>query len=235
MRSRRSPLAAWLFSLLLSAAVLTGCGSSTPGNGVASKTPAEIVTGAKILADAASSVHISGSLQTGGGSPTSFDLYLLASKGGRGRLSADGRSFEVAQIHGNVYIKGSPAFYSHIAGPSAAQLLQGRWLQAPAGTGGLASIASLTNLSKLVDTTLPAHGTLSKGAATRVAGQKVIAVTDTSTGGTLYVATTGPPYPVEITMGGAGGGSISFSEWNQPLSITKPPNPIDITQLQSRH
>jgi hypothetical protein len=234
MHLRRSPLAAWLFALLLTGALLTGCGSSTSGNGVASKTPAEIVAGAKILADAANSVHVYGSLQSGG-SPTSFDLYLLTSKGGRGQLSADGRSFEVIQIHGNVYIKGSPAFYSHIAGPSAAQLLQGRWLQAPAGTGSLASIASLTNLAKLVDTTLPAHGTLSKGAATTVAGQKVIAVTDTSTGGTLYVATTGPPYPVEITMGGAGGGSISFSGWNQPLSITKPPNPIDITQLQSRH
>jgi len=234
MRPRRSPLAAWLFALLLSVVVLAGCGSSTTGNGVASKTPAEIVAGAKILADAASSVHVSGSLQSGG-SPTSFNLYLLASKGGRGQLSAEGRSFEVIQIHGNVYIKGSPAFYSHIAGPSAAQLLQGRWLQAPVGTGGLASIASLTNLSKLVNTTLPAHGTLTKGAVTTVAGQKVIGVTDTTADGTLYVATTGPPYPVEITMGGAGGGSILFSGWNQPLSITKPPNPIDITQLQSGH
>jgi len=223
-----------LLGLALLASVLTGCGSSSKGNGVAAKTPNEIVAGAKVLADAASSVHVSGSIVSGG-TPITLDLELLAGKGGRGQLSENGLSFELIQIHGIAYIKGSPAFYRQVAGAAAAQLLQGRWLKAPARSGNLASLASLTDLRQLLDTTLAGHGTLAKGASATVGGQKAIAVKDTSKGGTLYVATTGPPYPIEVMKGGAAGGKIVFDRWNQPVSVTAPANAIDIAQLQSRH
>jgi hypothetical protein len=230
MRARLRSPAATLLGLTLLVAVMTGCGSSSTGNGVARKTPAEIVAGAKILADTAASVHVSGSISSGT-SPITLNMYLLADKGGRGQLSENGLSFELIQIHGTVFIKGSAAFYSHVAGPTAAQLLRGRWLKAPANTGNLASLASLTDLHQLLDTTLGAHGPLVKGAATTVDGRKVIGVTDTSQGGTLYVATTGPPYPIEISKSGAGAGKIVFDRWNGPVSVTAPENTIDITQL----
>jgi hypothetical protein len=223
-----------LLGIALLASALAGCGSSTQGNGIAAKTPNEIVARAKILADAASSVHVSGSIVSSGTRIT-LDLNLLAGKGGRGQLSESGLSFELIQIHGTAYIKGSPAFYRHVAGQAAAQLLQGRWLKAPASGGNLVSLASLTDLRQLVDTTLTAHGALTKGASTTVNGQKVLGVTDTSKGGTLYVATTGPPYPIEVTKGGAGSGRIVFDQWNQPVSVTAPTSAIDITQLQSKH
>jgi hypothetical protein len=219
-----------LFGLVLIAALITGCGSSSEGNGVAQKTPGEIVAGAKVLADTASSVHVSGSVVSGG-SPITLNLYLLAGKGGRGRLAENGLSFELIQIHGNVFIKGSQAFYRHIAGAAAAQLLQGRWLKAPASTGNLASLASLTDLRQLMDTTLAAHGALVKGARTTVNGRSVIAVRDTSQGGTLYVATRGPPYPIAVTRSGAGAGTVVFDHWNSPVSVTAPLNMIDIAQL----
>src|SRR5271163_3156322 len=145
-----------VLALLLAATALTGCGGSGQGNGVAAKTPNEIVAGAKILADAAKSVHVEGSIRSAS-SPVAIDLTLLAGKGGRGQLSENGLSFELIQIHGTVFIKGSTAFYRHIAGPAAAQLLQGRWLKARASSGSLASLASLTDLGKLVDMTLPVH------------------------------------------------------------------------------
>jgi hypothetical protein len=201
---------------------------------VAAKTTNEIVAGAKVLADAAKSVHVAGSIRSAG-TPIALDLTLLAGKGGSGQLSQNGLSFQLIQIHGTVYIKGSAAFYRNIAGAQAAQLLQGRWLKAPATSGSLAPLASLTNLTKLVDTTLPAHGPLKKGAVTTVNGQKAIGVTDTSTGGTLYVATTGPPYPIEIAMGGRGAGAVTFSQWNQPVTVIAPASAIDVTKLQSGH
>jgi hypothetical protein len=218
---------------VLAVAVISGCGSSSTGNGVASKTPTQIVAGAKILADAAKSVHVSGTLRTAT-SPIALNMILLAGKGGRGQLTENGLSLQLIQIHGTAYIKGSAAFYRQIAGPAAAQVLQGRWLKAPASSGNLAPLASLTDLSKLLDTALAAHGPLTKGRVTSVNGQKVIGVKDTSTGGTLYVATTGPPYPVQITMSGGGGG-ITFAGWNQPVSVFAPANAIDVTQLQSGH
>ena len=233
MRPRPTSPAGLLVAAALAVVVLCGCGSSSKGNGVASKTPAQIVAGAKILADAAKSVHVSGTVRTGT-SPITLNMVLLAGKGGRGQIIENGLSLELIQIHGNAYIKGSAAFYQQIAGPAAAKLLQGRWLKAPASSGNLAPLASLTDLSTLLNTALTAHGPLRKGSVTSVNGQKVIGVTDSSTGGTLYVATTGPPYPVQITMSGGGGG-ISFAGWNQPVSVFVPPNAIDVPQLQSGH
>jgi hypothetical protein len=227
------PAGAFLGLVLLAAAAIAGCGGSSGGNGVTAKTPTEILAGAKVLADKASSVHVSGSILSGG-SPITLDMHLLAGKGGRGAVSENGLSFELIQIHGTVYIKGSPAFYRHVVGATAAQLLQGRWMKAPATNGNLASLASLTNLRQLLDATLAGHGVLVKGATTTVDGRKVLGLTDTSNGGTLYVATTGPPYPIEVRKSGTGAGRIVFDHWNGPVSVTAPENAIDVTQLSGR-
>ena len=220
------------------AAVLGGCGGSSSGsssgNGIASKAPAEIVALAKVAADSASSVHVSGSIVSGG-SPITLDLELLAGKGGRGRISENGLSFDLIQVDGTAYIRGSPAFYSHFGGPTAAQLFQGKWLKAPTSNGSFSTLGSLTNLSQLLDTALAEHGTLAKGTTTTLDGQQVLSVTDPSHGGTLYVATTGKPYPIEITKSGSSGGKISFDRWNAPVALAAPKNAIDLAQLQANH
>jgi hypothetical protein len=54
--------------LALASPALVGCGSSGSGNGIESKSAAEIVSEAKQAADGASSVHVSGSV-TSSGSP----------------------------------------------------------------------------------------------------------------------------------------------------------------------
>ena len=65
-------------------------------------------------------------------------------------------------------------------------------------------------MRQLIDTTLAAHGTLVKGATTTVNGQQVIAITDSTKDGTLYVATTGKPYPLQIAKVGSESGTIAF-------------------------
>ena len=62
----------------------------------------------------------------------------------------------------------------------------------------------------------------------------MLAITDTSRGGTLYVATTGPPYPVAVTKAGTSSGRVLFTNWNAPVSVLAPTNAIDITQLAGR-
>jgi hypothetical protein len=233
MRVRPSLKLAPLLALALLTAALAGCGgSSSSGNGVADKTPAEILAATKVAADSANSVHVAGSIVSNG-SPITLDVHLLAGKGGRGQLSENGLAFELIQTGGTVYIKGSAAFYKHIGGTAAAQLLQGKWLKAPASSSDFASLSQLTDLRQLVDQTLSNHGSLSKGATTTVNGQKVIAVTDKTKGGTLYIATTGKPYPVEISKGGSGGGKINFDSWGSAVTVSAPANAIDVAQLQS--
>jgi hypothetical protein len=222
-------------SLLLALAALAGCGSTSSGNGVASKSPAEIVAAAKAAADGASSVHVTGST-VAAGAPITLDLRLVAGQGGSGQLTENGLSFELIELGGTVYIKGSPAFYSHFAGSSAAQLLQGKWLKAPVSDSSFAGLSSLTGLRGLLDSVLSAAlarpQTLVKTGTTTVAGRAAVGVRDTSQSGTLYVATTGPAYPIEIAKHGTGGGAITFSEWDRPVTLTAPANAVGIEQLE---
>ena len=231
MRLRPATLGGALPGLVVAATLLAGCGSSSskPVNGIAAKTPAEIVAATRLAADSASSVHVSGAI-TSAGSPITLDMNLLAGKGGSGRLSENGLKFELIQTAGAIYIKGSPAFYAHVGGPAAARLFRGKWLKVPATRGNFASLASLVDLRQLLDTTLAGHGPLAKGGTATTRGQPTVAVTDTSTGGTLHVATSGPAYPVEVTKAGASGGTIVFDRWNGPVSLAAPENAIDLTR-----
>jgi hypothetical protein len=219
--------------VLLAVATLGGCGGSS-GNGVASKSPTEIVAAAKAAADGASAVHVAGSTVTGG-SPITLDLSLVTGKGGSGRLTESGLSFELIEIDGTIYINGSSAFYTHFAGPAAAQLLHGKWLKASTSNASFAGLSSLTELRKLLDaalTTSANNKTLVAAGTTTIDGQPAVGVKDTTQNGILYVATTGPAYPLEITKSGTGGGTITFSEWDKPVTLTPPANAVDIEQLQ---
>ena len=64
-------------------------------------------------------------------------------------------------------------------------------------------------------------------------GQKVIALKDGANGGTLYVATTGTPYPVELVSPGNGKeGKVAFDQWNTTVTITSPKGAVDISKLK---
>jgi hypothetical protein len=219
---------------MLVVALLAGCGSSRPSdNGVAAKTPVQIVAAAESAAAGAATVHVAGSILSEK-EPISLDMELVADKGGKGRLALEGLSIELIDLNRAVYIKGDSAFYRRFAGPTAARLLPGRWLKGLAAAGPLASLASLTNLSKLIDGTLAGHGALSRAGRATIDGQSAVGVRDANGGGTLYVATTGAPYPIEIQRNGSGanpGGRIVFDRWNQPVALQAPADPINIKQL----
>jgi hypothetical protein len=218
-------------ALALALSVLAGCGSSS-SNSITSKSAQQIVSESKAAADSASSVHVSGALKSGG-TPVTLDLSLVADKGASGEISQGGTSFKLIIVGGTAYISGSPAFYRNLGGAAAAQLFDGKWLKASASTGEFASFSQLADMRKLIDTSLSSHGALAKGSTTEVNGQKVIAINDTSKAGTLYVATTGKPYPVQISKGGSESGKIGFDHWNKPITIAPPANSVDLSELKA--
>ena len=174
-----------LIWLAVPALFLAGCGGSSKktsaaSNGVAKKSATDILAAAKSAADSATSVHVSGSGTDSTGVPLVVNLHIVAGKGGKGRLSEKGLSFDLVRVGPSAYIKGSAAFYRKFAGPGAAQLLKDKWLKGPATTGDLASLTPLTDLRKLIDQTLTNHGTLAKTATTTVHGQQVVGVKDTT-------------------------------------------------------
>ncbi len=235
MRPRLSSAGAIGGLLALTMALLSGCGSSSSqGNGLGSKSPTEVVAAAKAAATGAASAHVAGSI-VDEGKPIALDMELVAGKGGRGRLTLEGLSINLVQLNGAVYMNGSSAFYKHVAGAAAAQLLQGKWLKAPTTDGNFASLAQLTDLGKLIGTALASHGKLVRAPSRTIAGQKAVGVTDSAKGGTLYVASTGTAFPIEITKSGSSGGTITFDRWNKPVSLSAPANAINIDQLKSGH
>ena len=216
------------------AAAVSGCGGGSGGgaNGVASKAPDAVVTAASSAFAGVRFVHVAGTV-TSGGTPITLDLNLASGRGGRGQMSASGLSFQIVVVNGTVYINGSDNFWRHFGGNFAVQVFRGKWLRAPE-TGQFAAFAKLTNLSALLSQTLAQHGTLSKGQTTNVDGRQVVALNDTTNGGTLYVATTGKPYPIELIKSGANAGQLTFDRFDQPVSLSAPPNSIDASSL-TRH
>jgi hypothetical protein len=219
---------------VLAVGLLAGCGGGSSSNDLAGKSPEQILAAAKTAASGAASVHVRGSI-INESKPISLDMELVAGKGAKGHIALEGLGIDVISVEHAFYLKGSEAFYRHIAGPAAAQLLQGKWLKAPTNSGEFASFSQLTNLDDLINSTLANHGTITNTGTTTIAGQKAVALTDASKGGTLYVAATGTPYPLQISKTGSDPGRITFDRWNQPVTLTPPANAINITQLQNGH
>jgi hypothetical protein len=215
---------------VLALIAFAGCGGSS-SNGVASKAPNEILAATKAAAIAAQSVHVAGVLVSAR-TPVSFNLDLVAGKGAAGQVTEHGLSFQVVEVDGAVYIAGSPAFYQHFGGIPAVQLFEGRWLKVPGNRGEFAALSSLTDLGTLLRTLLTTDGTLESGGTTTVGRKRVVAVKQLPTHGTVYVATTGKPYPVEVVTVGRGGGSVSFDHWNAAGPLTPPASAIDVSRLE---
>jgi hypothetical protein len=221
----------WACSLTAVAVLLAGCGSGgSKSNGVASMTPTQILAEVQKATASASSVHVAGS-GTSGGTPIALDLKLVTEKGGAGHIEIDGLGFDIIRVGPKMYFKGEKGFLAHYAGAQAAQLLAGRWFYVPSNSSGFSKFTPLTNLNQLMNQILTSHGTIEKGDETKVDGQPAIPLTDTTQGGTLYVATTGPAYPLELAPGNGKGGSITFTEWDEPMTLTRPARSIDYARL----
>jgi hypothetical protein len=209
--------------------VLAGCGGSSSGGGIASESPQKILNDSLAAANGLKSVHAAGTVNSSG-QHIAIDIHLLGGVGGRGQITLGGLAFKLVGLKNYAYMQAPPAVWQKAGAPaSAAQLLQGKWLRAPA-TGQFASIAQLTDIHTLFGQLLSQHGKqLKTGGVSTVAGQKVVAVK--SDQGTLYVAATGKPYPIEVVKSGSDGGRIDFDRFNESVTLSAPANTIDLPSV----
>jgi hypothetical protein len=218
---------------VLAGVVIAACGSSSPsGNGITSKSASQILTAATNAIESASSVHVAGA-ETASGQTSKLDLQIVAGKGAKGTISQSGLSFQLIIVDKAVYIYGTKAFLQHFGGSAGAQLFEGKWLKAPSSSSDFSSLSALSNLHQVASGLLKAHGTLTKGSTSTVNGQKVIALKD-STGGELFVATTGKPYPIELSKGGSGAQHVDFTDYDASVALTPPAKSIDISKLSAK-
>jgi hypothetical protein len=210
----------------------SGGSGGAPSNGITSKSADQILSTAITAAEAAKSVHVAGAIKNGGQS-VGLDLSIVQGKGASGTISEGSASFKLVDIGGSFYMQPDPAFLLKFAHTqAAADLFKGKWLKGSSTDASFASFGELTSIKTLMGSLTQAHGTLTKGATSTLGGQSVIAL-KSSKGGTMYVATTGQPYPLQVSKNSGGqSGKVTFSDYNKAFTITAPANSINIEQLE---
>jgi hypothetical protein len=223
-----------LLCLSLPALLLVGCGSSD--NGVSSKSAAEILAASRAAVQSASSVRITSKYRVG---PIADTLEgSLAKNGSRARVDVLGSTVEAIRINDTLYIKGNRKFNYHLEQKLGVKVPAGVWLKGPAA-GVLSNVGTATDIHVEVLLLLSGNGPVTKGTATTIAGQPAITVKRTQQPqklyeGTLYIATTGQPYPLKLTKTGKETGQTTFSNWNDPIDVSAPANAVDIRQLERK-
>jgi hypothetical protein len=197
-------------------------------NGVTSQSPSAILAAATRAINAVSAVHVAGSGVENGPS-ISLDLHLVAGKGGEGTVALGGLPLQFVVIGNESYFKASAAFWKRHTNATIARLVENRWFKAPTD-GAFASFAEFADIHQLFSGILGSHGRLAKGQLTTIRAQRVIPLIDETQGGTLYVAATGKPYPVEIANTSEHG-VIVIDDIDQPTSLVAPSDAISISQL----
>ena len=212
------------------ALALAACGGSG-GNGVASKSPDQILNAASNAMIGAKSFRASVSGMTDGDT-LDGQLDLVANHGASGTFIAGHGVLDLVVTGGTIYMRGNSAIWDLLTHNTAAgQLLGGRWVKASASDTSLSGVTDLAqlNFTNFTHAIRQDDGTVTKGSTSTVNGQKVIAL-HSSKGGTIYVATTGKPYLVSSVGGTIG--SATFSDFGHSFSINPPHKAINIGQLQ---
>ena len=223
----RLAVACWLLAGAL--ALPLAAGAARADNGVASMTPAQILTKVEQDTTGAKSLHVYGAA-TSGGSRISLDLNLLEGVGGAGRFSEGALVFDIIRVGPAFYLKADQKTWLHFAKSSGlASLMAGKWMRVSTTSSDFADLANLTDITKLVDGILSSHGALVKGSTTTVNGHSAVEITDRSDGGRLYVATSGPAYPL-LLKGKGSSGQLTFA-WNPHVSVKAPAKSLDFRKL----
>ncbi|MFG2409047.1 hypothetical protein ACGFR8_32820 [Streptomyces brevispora] len=242
--------AAWAAAIVLSVT-----GSSLIGSGVAQADDISTLTSQQIADRArdalldAHSMHLSvrGNLDRGS-TPMSAELTLDRSGNCDGSVDL-GNSQGSARIikHGNdVWVKPDADFWKNQVpdgGPAFAAILNGRYMRASATDPRLLALTracDLDTVQKLVSDNADNHaGTLNKAATTTLGTASVVPLTRMrdNTTLTLYVAATGTPYPLRLTLRGDGtDATVNFSAFDKPVPTSTPPpdETFDINALLGR-
>lgn len=229
-------------AVLVGALTLAACGGTATkhqakpkpvDNGVAAKTADEIFHASKDALRGASSVRVTGKTLEEGRT-TELDLRL-GKAGAQGTIKMDGSTLELLSVNGRLYLRGRE-FWRESGNQQLATLIGDRWVLAPASGSGAKAFTpfkELTDIGSWADQLVP-EGTISKGQTGTVNGQPAIALKDTD-GSSLWVATTGPPYPlrVEPKPGAPDPENLDLREYNAPLNLTAPADALDLEKLST--
>lgn len=221
----------------------TGTPAATPtqaaptkpaGNGIEAKSADEILSAAKAALAAAKSVHVKGTVVESG-ETINLDLFL-GTEGARGTMGApiEGKTVSVSILStkSDFYLK-SPQMWRAVGGAPMADLIGDRWVLVPKDdSADFKEFEQLTDLKTVANELFDTKGDkVTKGETTVIDGVPAIGLVGSD--GTLYVATTGTPYPLKIVpkKPKKPGEELAFLDYDAPLDVAPPANALDLSKL----
>lgn len=221
----------------LAGALVAGCGSSSGpssnsggnngSNGIANESALQILNAAANALKTANSVTLVGSLPSNG-KPTQINGTFFANGDADTTLGLSGSTVQLIKIGSNDYFQAPAAYWQAQGVPSSlSSKLDGVWVIIPDSQAKLGAKLSLSAFAAHATTDASSY---TKGSTSTVDGQAVIAIVSPSQG-TVYVATTGTPYPVQAVLTGTNGGTLTFSNWNSGTLPTVPAGAKTIAEL----
>lgn len=170
----------------------------------------------------ATTVHVTGTAVRGADAYV-VDAHLVSGKGGTATIKTSGQTVQVIRIGDDAYVGGDLAFWQSMTGdPARARSMVGTYVKTSATAGNFASFVAFTQPATYAAVMPGASGPATVGAVTTIGGRGAVAVRDAA-GSTLYVATTGPAYPLRFD--GLAGGQVvflDFTDYGQPVQLTAP-------------
>ncbi|WP_250031053.1 hypothetical protein [Paractinoplanes maris] len=201
-------------------------------NGVEALEAQQILDKAKAALKKAGSFHMKGDIVTDG---DKMGLDFKTDNGDiKGKLSMGGPSVELLEVGQKRFIKPDEAFWAMTSGgkkqgAAAAELVGDRWVIIKAGDKDMGDMFGFSDIDKM----LSADGKVTKGSVKDVDGKPAIGLIDNSEdGGTLWIATTGEPYPLRIEGKDAAEGGLDFTEFGEEFADIVAPAAKDVVDIE---
>lgn len=199
-------------------------GNDAKTNGLEHKSAAQVQRAVGAALKKAKSVHLTVTGPAPGGQPQ-LDLRIQGSST-TGAMGLGGVKFQIITVGGDTYVKGDQRVWEAfgVATPLQ-QRLAGRWVKVRPQQ--LASLQAFSLDSLVAQLTRNDSPLAPKVERTTLDGRKVLVLSQRD-GSKVYIANTGPAYPLRTEGKGRNTARIDFSEYGADFHITAPTNAIDL-------
>jgi len=208
--------------------LLSSCAAAA--NGVATKSAPAIVDAAGAALVSAHTFEIQAT-SAGSGTPATLTFKIEGKNLGEGTFVTSSLSFQAEELHGTDYFR-SQTLWSQVGGPTLQGALGYRWVYISASSSTATELTAvfgtLTSPPTVAKQLTKDAQTSVRGKVGTVDGQPVISVTEPKAG-TIYVATTGKPYPLRWEQGSVG--RVVFSNFGAHFNIEAPKGAVNLAAI----
>ncbi|HQR79723.1 MAG TPA: hypothetical protein PLT68_05860 [Actinomycetota bacterium] len=186
-------------------------------NGIGDLSPAQILDKAGKAALSARSVHLIGT------SPqTSLDLVVTQDSSDGTRTAGD-VTLQTRVVDGVIYLKADQAYWTQAFNAKIAAKIGNKWVAGELSNPKLKTFKETSTMGPLMKQFLVSDESAQVGQAGVAQGQPAVPLTGSI--GTLWVASTGKPYPLLLTSSPdqPEASQVEFTEWDKKVVITAPP------------